>query len=121
MIYFGTPCQYLKNQTIVTIHDVIPWNSPTIIHREYAAGSISNSKAGPEPHRRVITDSHASVKSIHKYLGVPHEKLKLIYLAADEKFKPIKAKNKYKLPAKFVLYVGDINWNKKHTQFDQSL
>ena len=99
-----------------------PWNSPD----HYPPGvrgrlNLQLQKAGPEPHRRVITDSHASVKSIHKYQGVPHEKLKLIYLAADEKFKPIKAKNKYKLPAKFVLYVGDIDGNKKYTQFSQSL
>lgn len=112
-LFWHTLPIFKKTKTIVTIHDVIPLEFPD----HYPPGvrgrlNLQLQKLALSRTEGVITDSHASVKSIHKYLGVPHEKLKLIYLAADEKFKPIKAKNKYKLPAKFVLYVGDINWNK---------
>ncbi len=100
-------------KTVVTIHDVITLEFPD----HYPSGlrgwfNLQLQKLALSGVEQVITDSYASVKSIHKYLGVPHEKLKLVYLAADEKFKPIKAKSKYKLPDKFVLYVGDVNWNK---------
>ncbi len=68
---------------------------------------------------RVITDSYASVKGIRRHLRVPHAKIKLVYLAPASHFRPIQdnrllaqVKKKYHLPDKFVLYVGDINWNK---------
>ena len=104
---------FKKTKTIVTIHDVIPLEFPD----HYPPGlkgwlNLCLQGASLQSVKGVITDSHASVQAIRKYLLVPPEKLKLIYLAADEKFKPVKARNKYKLPDKFVLYVGDMNWNK---------
>lgn len=103
-----------KSKTIVTVHDVIPLEFPD----HYPPGllgwfNLQLQKLALSGAGRVITDSYASVKSIHKYLGVPHAKLKLVYLAADKIFKKVaNPKNKFKLPKKFVLYVGDINYNK---------
>lgn len=103
-----------KTKTVVTIHDVIPLEFPD----HYPPGvkgwlSLQLQKLALSGVERVITDSYASVKSIHKYLQVPHHKIKLVYLAADPIFKKISnPKNKYNLPIKFVLYVGDINYNK---------
>ncbi len=109
-----------NSKTVVTIHDVIPLEFPN----HYPPGIKGNlnlmlQKVALGSADRVITDSYASVNTIHKYLGVPNNKIKLVYLAAADHFKPIKDKKrlsevrkKYNLPEKFVLYVGDFNWNK---------
>ena len=100
-------------KTVVTVHDVIPLEFPD----HYPPGikgwfNLQLQKLALSGVEGVITDSHASVQAIRKYLSVSHAKIKLIYLAADEKFKPKKVTKKYTLPKKFVLYVGDVNWNK---------
>ncbi len=107
-------------KTVVTIHDVVPLEFPD----HYPVGIRGNlnfqfQKFALSRADRVITDSYFSVKSIHKYLRVPHEKIKMVYLAADSIFKPIKRssqlnkiKKKFQLPDKYILYVGDIGWNK---------
>ncbi len=101
-------------RTVVTIHDVIPLEFPD----HYPPGikgsiNLQLQKLALSGVERVITDSYASLKSIRKYLRVPHHKLKLVYLASDKRFKKIKSpRNKFNLPAKFVLYVGDVNYNK---------
>lgn len=112
-LFYHTLPIFKNVPTVVTIHDVIPLEFPD----HYPLGlrgwfNLQLQKLALSGVERIITDSYASVKSIHKYLEIPHDKLKLVYLAADKKFKSIKANNKYKLPAKFVLYVGDVNWNK---------
>ncbi|MEK7090952.1 MAG: glycosyltransferase family 1 protein [Patescibacteria group bacterium] len=103
-----------KSKIVVTLHDVIPLEFPD----HYPPGlrgrlNLQLQKLALANVERVITVSYASVQAIRKYLLVPHAKLKLVYEAADPMFKKIsKPKNKYHLPKKFVLYVGDVNWNK---------
>jgi glycosyltransferase involved in cell wall biosynthesis len=68
----------------------------------------------------VITDSESSKRDIKKYAGVRENKIHVIYLAAGEQFIKLKTENvelkearkKFGLPEKFVLYVGDVTWNK---------
>lgn len=101
-------------KTIVTVHDAIPLEFPD----HYPPGlrgwfNLQLQKLALSRADQVITVSYHCINTIHKYLGVPHAKLKLIYEAADPIFKHIlKPKNKYNLPKKFVLYVGDVNYNK---------
>ncbi|MEK9200351.1 MAG: glycosyltransferase family 1 protein [Patescibacteria group bacterium] len=105
---------YKNTPTVVTIHDVIPLEFP----QAYPKGlrgwvSLQLQKLSLSDVDRVITDSFASVRAIKKHLRVPDEKLKLVYLAADPIYKQVsKPKNKFDLPKKFVLYVGDVNYNK---------
>ena len=67
----------------------------------------------------IITDSVHSKKDIANLVGVSAERIHVIPLAPAEHFKKITSENKinqilekYKLPEKFVLYVGDVTWNK---------
>ncbi|TAL62348.1 MAG: glycosyltransferase family 1 protein, partial [Bacteroidetes bacterium] len=68
--------------------------------------------------KAIITDSEASKNDIARLTHFPHDKIFVIYLAPGEQFKPQgakeqeKVKGKYKLTDSFVLYVGDVNWNK---------
>jgi glycosyltransferase involved in cell wall biosynthesis len=119
-LFYPTLPLFKSTPTVVTIHDVIPLEYPShyppgikgllnLIHQKLSLNSVD----------RVITDSYASVMGIRSNLHVPNHKIKLVYLAADEVYQPVKdkkqllrVKNKFNLPDKFVLYVGDINWNK---------
>lgn len=113
-------------KTVVTIHDVIPLEFPQIykpgirgfvnlqLQKFALSGLVLSGVEG------VITDSKASAKSIHKYLNISESKIKSIYLAADPMFRPKKVTKKYNLPDKFVLYVGDVNWNKNISNLIQA-
>lgn len=67
----------------------------------------------------ITTISETSKKDIVRFLKVPAEKVHVIYLAPSESFSKIrnnkeliKVRTKYNLPMKFVLYMGDVNYNK---------
>jgi len=69
--------------------------------------------------KTIITDSECSKKDVIKYVGVNPSKVKVVYLASGEQFKKLqngswksKIRQKYNLPDKFALYVGDVTWNK---------
>lgn len=106
--------------TVVTVHDLIPRQFKS----HFPVGIKGEIRWLIQKHRLglvdyIITDSHSSKYAIHRITGYPTEKMYTIYLAADAIFKPVKdkkklllTKQKYHLPNKFVLYVGDINWNK---------
>jgi glycosyltransferase involved in cell wall biosynthesis len=67
----------------------------------------------------VITISETSRKDIVRFLDVPQEKINVIHLAPRSIFR--RARNssllqrsaeKYKLTERFILYIGDVNYNK---------
>lgn len=109
----GTP-------TVVTIHDV----TPLVFPQHYPLGikgkvALLRQKISLRKAAAVITDSLNSKQDIEKYLGVADERIFPIHLAASDKYKLIKdqraldlVKKKYDLPEKFVIYIGDVNWNK---------
>ncbi len=119
-LFFHTLPMFSSKKRVITVHDVIPLEFP----KHYPIGprgkiSFELQKLALKTVDRIITDSFASVNSILKYLNVDNDKLKLVYLAAESKFKKIsnksylkKISDKYNLPKKFLLYVGDLNWNK---------
>ncbi|MCJ7804127.1 glycosyltransferase, partial [Patescibacteria group bacterium] len=106
--------------TIVTIHDVIP----LIFPKHFPLGLRGSLKFQAQRFslksvRGVITDSQNSKKDIIKYLNFPQEKIYVVPLAPSENFKVMEnqsifneVRKKYHLPEKFVLYVGDVNYNK---------
>ena len=106
--------------TVVTIHDTIPLVFP----EHYPPGVKGNLKFQSQKFslknvKAVITDSENSKKDIFKYLNYPQEKIYIVPLAPGKEFKKLEIgnwkleiKQKYQLPDTFVLYVGDVNYNK---------
>ncbi len=111
---------FKKFPTVVTIHDVIP----LIFPKHYPPGlkgsflnifqkmSLGNTEA-------IITDSYSSKKDIQRRLGISESKTFPIYLAPSKQFRQIqnretlkKVSKKYNLPRDFLVYFGDVNWNK---------
>lgn len=106
--------------TVVTIHDVIP-----LVFPEYFPVGIKGyinlffQKRALKNVNAVICDSKTSKEDIVSKLSFPRQKIKVIYLAPGKNFRKIKLSPKqlkiisqYKLPKDFILYVGDVNWNK---------
>ncbi len=106
--------------TVVTVHDLIPIaftdHFPRGLRGEFKwqAQRISLSSA-----KRIITDSNASKNDIHELVGYPTTRIDVVHLAASPVFQPLsnqalldRVKKKYDLPERFILYVGDVNWNK---------
>jgi glycosyltransferase involved in cell wall biosynthesis len=111
---------YKKYKTVVTVHDLTPIVFPKAFPRgikgqlkwQMQRYSLRQAKA-------IITDSECSKKDIIKHVGAKAAKVNVVYLAAGEDFKKLEIGNwkmeirqKYNLPERFVLYVGDVTWNK---------
>lgn len=106
--------------TVVTIHDVIPLVFPD----KFPPGIRGKikwllQKRALTSVTRVITDSNCSKQDIVRLAGVPEDKIDVVYLAPAPGYTPVtdssilhQVKKKYHLPDTFVLYVGDVNWNK---------
>ena len=109
-----------QKPVVVTVHDLIPLAYPSRFPRGIR-GNVTWliqkwSLAGA---KRVITDSIVSQQDIHRITGVALDRIDVVYLAPSADFRPIKdqtvlsrIKAKYGLPGTFILYVGDVNWNK---------
>lgn len=122
-LFFDTlPVNPFKNK-VVTIHDVIPLLFPEF-YKPGVKGKLrlKKQKLALKGAAAVITDSEASKQDIIKYLKVPEKKVHVVYLAANPSLKAQntslirQVKEKNGLPEKYILYVGDINYNKNIPQ-----
>jgi glycosyltransferase involved in cell wall biosynthesis len=105
---------------IVTIHDLIPLQ----FKNHFPVGIKGNikwliQKSKLKKVSKIITVSNYSKNIINQITKYPLLNIFTTYEGADSSFKPIKneeklkaIQKKYQLPNKFVLFVGDINWNK---------
>ena len=118
--FFRTLPIIKKYKTVVTVHDLTPLIFPKYFPKG-VKGAIKwqIQKLALRQADVIITDSESSKKDIVKLTGISRNKVRVVYLAASEMFKPNKntlllcrIKVKYNLPEKFVLYVGDVTWNK---------
>ncbi|MFQ6001615.1 MAG: glycosyltransferase family 4 protein [Anaerolineae bacterium] len=115
--YFAPPL-FPSRPTVVTIHDLIPLILPaykgSILVRFYTRlVSLAAKRA-----QAIITDSHSSKRDIINLLKIPGERVHVIPLAADERFKPgvktelDRVRRKYNLPQEFILYLGGFDQRK---------
>lgn len=108
---------------VVTIHDLIPLIYP----EHYPPGLKGNlrfliQKFLLKNVDAIITISETSKKDICRFLSVQPDKVHVVYLAPRKIFKKLsrgagsgfarEIKKRYGLPERFVLYVGDVNYNK---------
>ena len=116
--FFLTLPVLMRRPTVVTIHDLIPLRFP----KHFPAGIRGRLKWMAERRRlrraaAVITDSESSKADIVALSGYPVDKVTVIPLGPNDvqKVPPAQANQiaaKYALPSRYLLYVGDINWNK---------
>ena len=127
-LFFPTLPLHKKTKTVVTIHDVIP----LVFLKQYKPGlkgllKLLRQRIALRSVDAVITDSEASQKDILKYLRLRAAKVHVVYLAANPDLKPVteiefqNVSRHYHLPEKYILYVGDINYNKNLAQLIKAL
>jgi len=105
--------------TIITVHDLIPRE----FKKHFPVGLKGEINWQIQKYNLLKTDyiitvSNYSKYSIHKLTNYPLDKIYVTYEAPSFKVPKFnsslakKIKTKYHLPDKFILFVGDINWNK---------
>jgi glycosyltransferase involved in cell wall biosynthesis len=110
----------LKCKTVILLGDVfhkIDKRYHPFLYRKYLDLFLDSSIKKSD---LILTISQNSKKDIINFYNVAENKIKVIYLAADENFKPRSLTSdqrerlikKYNLPSKFVLYVGNIDFRK---------
>lgn len=119
--FFLTLPTLKKYKTVVTVHDLTP-----LIFPEHFPVGVKGSlrwqlqKMNLKKVDAILTDSESSKKDILRIIGVPAKKVSVSYLAAGDEFQKISdqraridaVRKKFALPEKFILYVGDVTWNK---------
>lgn len=104
---------------VVTVHDVIPLLFP----KHYPKGikgtwRFWQQKRALQHAAMVITDSVASKRGIERHLGIPASRIRVVPLAGNPDLKELSESQSRRyvtdlqLPDKYVVYVGDINYNK---------
>lgn len=105
-----TPCS-----SVVTIHDLTPLKFQEIMpscFNRIVYGYMNHLATGKA--ERIVTVSSSTGADLTNLLRVPESKIRIIYEAADERFKPVKdgtllsqVKKKYGIEGKFLLNVGN--------------
>lgn len=106
--------------TVVTVHDLIP-----IVHADHFLAGIKGrakwliQRSSLQSSDAVITDSYASKRDIVNHCGLTDDTVHVVSLAPSPIYHVVHresilntSRKKYALPVKFILYVGDVNWNK---------
>jgi glycosyltransferase involved in cell wall biosynthesis len=106
--------------TVVTVHDLIPLVFPDKFPTGFR-GAIKWQIQKQSLHgaQRILTDSNSSKNDITRIAGIKKEIIDTVYLAPDPEYHPVgdpaaldDVRKKFSLPKQFILYVGDVNWNK---------
>ncbi len=117
-----------RAKRVVTIHDVIPLLFP----KYYPVGrrgklALYRQKLMLNTVDAVITDSAVSKQDIIRELSVPDHKITVVPLAANPALEAVDAsqiklvRKQFNLPKEYVLYVGDINYNKNVPQLIKAM
>jgi len=104
----------LKQKYVITIHDLTPFITSSeakfgrpLIYKLLLPRTLKTAD-------KIIADSNSTKNDLINYFNIPEEKIRVILLAADEKFRPLsnkeikEAKQKYSLNFPFILYVGTL-------------
>ncbi len=126
--FFNTLPYKQPTTTVVTIHDVIPLIFPDY-YQPGVKGKLTflKQRTAVQKADAIITDSESSKKDITEHLKIDATKIHVVYLGADEIFQPQtesdvnRVRRKYHLPTHYLLYVGDINYNKNLPQLIKAL
>lgn len=123
-LFFHTLPARRSAPTVVTIHDVIPLVFP----RNYPPGIKGKLRfflqlMSLQTVDAIVTDSNCSKQDICSYLRIPEKKVHVTHLAGNPditrqpKSVVENIRKEYTLPESYILYVGDMNYNKNLVRF----
>jgi glycosyltransferase involved in cell wall biosynthesis len=110
---YNAPSLFFPWPVVLTIHDMSYNHVPAMISLKNYLSINLQLKLTAKRCRRIITVSENSKKDIVRYLGIPSERIDVIYEGIDPKFHRIEdtirreaVRRRYMLPDRFILYVG---------------
>jgi len=102
-------------KTVITIHDMAHEYYPENVNEKLLRYLKQELPRTARLATLIIADSQNTKMDILKFLNVPENKVKVIYIGIEKAFRPIDnptileaTRKKYQLPGKFILYVGAI-------------
>lgn len=113
--------------TVVTIHDLITMLLPE--YRRSPQVRAYNALIAVAARRAdaIIADSLYTQRDITRILGIPGERIRVVYLAVDDRFRPITrasdlsaVRQRYGLPEDYIFYIGGLNRHKNVTTLLQA-
>lgn len=112
-----TAPQLRDGRLVVTIHDLASLAHPgrQYTSPEFQGPRMSRVRALAERADLIIAVSHHTKRDIERLLGISPAKIRVVYEAAEQRFKPLDspttlaaARLQYHLPDRFVLFVGTL-------------
>jgi glycosyltransferase involved in cell wall biosynthesis len=114
--YFKTPF-FLPSDIVLIINDLIPLLFPEEHKLSKRIYFRFMRPMAARPAKRIITISENSRRDIVKFLKLPADKIMVIHLGVEERFRSSdiskkEIRRKYSLTKKFILYVGNLSPHK---------
>ncbi len=107
-----------RTKLVVTIHDLIPFLLPEYVRHSFARRFLREVPAAAKRAARVVTVSRRSACDLTRILGVDEGKIRVVYPAPEEVFRPVPAAARRRVAAElavrygvhepYALYVGGI-------------
>jgi glycosyltransferase involved in cell wall biosynthesis len=121
--HFAPPLITRSVPVVATIHDVIPLRLP--LYHSSARAKVYSSVVSRAAHKAtlIITISQHAKQDIMDALHIPEERMRVIYQAVTEEFKPVEdaakldaARARYGLTGRYVFYLGGLDARKNVPQ-----
>ncbi len=115
-IPYWAPPWHSPAPTVVTIHDLIPLIVPEYRRDPRLRAYAELASRLTVRMTAVITDSRHAARDIERQLGIPPERLHVVPLGVDERYRPDAdvgaARTAYDLPPRYGLYLGGFDHRK---------
>ncbi len=103
-------------KTVATIHDIVSYIMPETIPLKYSIYMKGLIKVVTRRADKIITDSRSTKEDLVGWLNVPEEKIEVVHLAVDSRFRPSTDKaatadeirKKYGIRGRFMFFVGNL-------------
>ena len=102
-------------RSVVTIHDLGYHYEPDAHPPRQRAYLEWATRYNAQSATHIIADSQATKRDLVGILGIPPEKISVVYLGVEERFRPVQdaaqiaaAKAAYSIPGPYILYVGTL-------------
>ncbi|OGD88786.1 hypothetical protein A3D81_01365 [Candidatus Curtissbacteria bacterium RIFCSPHIGHO2_02_FULL_40_17] len=110
--WLQAPVKSKQTVKVTTVHDMVSFLFPSSVHRRILANEKRRFRHIKKEVDIVIADSQSTKEDLVKFLEIPQEKIRVIYLAPSSKFSPKdddKVKEtleKYKIKKPYILSVA---------------
>lgn len=122
-LYHGTGYVFLptrKAKKVITVHDLVSKHFPETLTPSNLYFQEKQVPYYAHKCDRIIAVSQSTKNDLVNFLQISPDKIDVIYLAADKIYQPLDKKDsyftvvreKYSLPAKFILHIGTLNERK---------